>query len=153
MPAPTAEAPLRYHWLRLRAVAHPTEAVEKVAAAVRFVAGVDAAPQETILETHHGLPQHVLEVALERSRDVRDLLGRLLALPGARDKLRAELEARVDDDGLFFVRFDKQEAYAGRLVVTSSEDCVQIRLKTESYPSGRAAAIRDLTRLLESGKP
>lgn len=152
MPAPASDAPLRYHWLRLRAVAHPTEAVDKVAAALRFVAGLDATPEETVLETHHGLPQHVLELSLERSREVRDLLGRLLALPGARDKFRAELQARVDDDGLFFARLDKQEAFAGRLVLTTGEDCVQIRLKTESYPSGRAAAIRDLTRLLESGK-
>ncbi len=149
-----AYRPLTYHWVRLRAVAHPTEVVERVAQAVRAVVGdPELAIEDTVLETHHGLEQHVLEAVVERSRGVRDLLARLFGIPGALERFRAELERRTDEDGLFFARLDKQEAFAGRLVLTDGEDCVQLRLKMEAYPSGREAAIRDLGRLLESGKP
>lgn len=147
------ERPLTYHWLKLRTVAHPTESVEKVTQALRFVAGADAAVTDTPLETYHGLPQHVLEATLDRSRDLRAVLGRLFALPGALDRLRTELEKRTDDDGVFYVRVGKQEAFAGSLALTDGEDCVQLRLKMEAYPAGRDASVKALARLLETGKP
>ena len=148
-----AERPLTYHWLKLRTVAHPTESVERVTAALRFVAGADIAVTDTALETHHGLTQHVLEMTIDRSRPLRDLLGRILALPGALDRLRGELEKRTDDDGVFYVRVGKQEAFAEALVLTEGEDCVQLRLKVEAYPSGRDASLLAVGRLLASGRP
>ncbi|HEX2066228.1 MAG TPA: RNA-binding domain-containing protein [Candidatus Thermoplasmatota archaeon] len=144
----------RYHWLKLRAVAHPTEDVAKVREAVRFVAGLPQAElAETPMETHHGLTSHVVEATLERSRELRDVLARLLALPGAQERLLAQLEARTDEGGLFFVRLDKQAAAQGRLALTQGEDCVQLRLKVEAYPAGRGAALAVLGRMLESGRP
>ena len=148
-----AERPLTYHWLKLRTVAHPTESLEKVKAALQFVVGTDIALTDTPLETHHGLTQHVLEMTVDRSRHLRDLLARVFALPGALDRLRGELEKRTDDDGVFYVRVGKQEAFAGQLMLTDGEDCVQLRLKMEAYPAGREASLSALTRLLDSGKP
>ena len=148
--------PLRYHWVRLRASCHPTEDLDKVAQAVRFVAGQDEAafkPLVTALESHHGGTVRLVEAVLDKSRAVRDVLGRLLALPGARDDLKATLEARTDEDGVFYARVDKQEAYAGRLVLTRGEDCVQLRLKLEHYPATREAALASLRRLLDSDRP
>ena len=148
--------PLRYHWVRLRASCHPTEDLDKVARAVRFVAGQDEAafkPQVTDLESHHGGTVRLVEAVLDKSRAVRDVLGRLLELPGARDDLKATLEARTDEDGVFYARVDKQEAYAGRLVLTRGEDCVQLRLKLEHYPATREAALASLRRLLDSDRP
>ncbi|HUR64683.1 MAG TPA: RNA-binding domain-containing protein [Candidatus Thermoplasmatota archaeon] len=148
----------RYHWLKLRAVAHPTEELPKVRAAVRFVSGL---PEDAFalvvadlpMETHHGLTSHVLEATVERSRALRDVLERVLAVPGARERLRATLDARTDEDGLLYVRLDKQAAAQGRLELTQGEDCVQLRLKVEAYPAGRAAALAMLARLLESARP
>lgn len=148
--------PLRYHWIRLRSSCHPTEDLAKVLAAVRFVAGQDEAafkPQLTALESHHGGTVQLVEAVLDKSRAVRDLLGRLLALPGARDDFRASLDARVDDDGVFYARVDKQDAFAGRLTLTRGEDCVQLRLKLEHYPATREAALDSLRRLLDSDRP
>lgn len=148
----------RYHWLKLRAVAHPTEELAKVREAVRFVAGLPeeafaAATTDTPMETHHGLISHILEATVDRSRALRDVLERVLAIPGARERLRATLDARTDEDGLFYARLDKQAAAQGRLELTQGEDCVQLRLKVEAYPAGRAAALAMLERILESGRP
>lgn len=151
-----APGPLRYHWVRLRASCHPTEDLAKVMQAVRFVAGQDEAafrPQVTELESHHGGTVRLVEALLDKSRAVRDLLGRVLALPGARDDLKATLEARTDEDGVFYARLDKQEAFAERLALTRGEDCVQMRLKLEHYPATREAALASLARLLDAGRP
>lgn len=121
---------------------------------MRFVAGdTDAAVVQTPLESHHGGTVLLIECVLERARDVRATLQRILDLPGARDLLRASLEARTDDDGVFYLRVQKQEAYNGRLSLTTGEDCVQLRLKLEHYPASRDAALVDLARLLDAPRP
>lgn len=142
----------RYHWLRLRTVAHPTEEPGRVAAALRFVAGSEVPLKDEALETHHGGTQHVLEAVLDKSRALRDVLDRVFALPGALAKLRAEVERRVDDDGVLYMRVDKQEACAGRLVLTEGEDCVQLRVKLEVHPATREGAVAGFVALLERGK-
>lgn len=147
-------AALRYHWIRLRATAHPTEDLAKVEAAVRFAAGIqDLAVAAEAMETHHGGQVHLVEAVVDKSRAVRDVLGRIFALPGARQDLAATIEARTDDDGVFYLRLDKQEAAQGRLVLTRGEDAVQLRLKMEHYPSTREAALESLRALLASERP
>lgn len=144
---------LRYHWVRLRAACHPTEDLAKVQAAVALVAGASLPAQATPIESHHGGTVQVVEAVLDRSRDVRDFLQRLLALPGARAELAATLDARTDDDGIFYVRFDKQEAAQGRLALTRGEDAIQARLKMEHYPATREAALASLAGLLAAARP
>lgn len=151
---PAAATTLRYHWIRLRATGHPTEDPAKVAAAVAFVAGLpEAAPTVTDLESHHGGTVRWVELVLDRSRDVRALLQRVLDLPGARADLAATLDARTDDEGVFYLRLDKQEAAQGRLALTRGEDAVQARLKMEHYPATREAALAALAALLAAGRP
>ena len=145
--------PIRYHWIRLRASCHPTEDLAKITQAVAFVAGDPGLkPTVTALESHHGGTVQLVEAVLDKSRAIRDLLGRILALPGARDDLAASLDARTDEDGVFYARVDKQDAYAGRLTLTRGEDCVQLRLKLEHYPATRAAALDALGRLLAADR-
>lgn len=145
---------LRYHWLRLRATCHPTEDLAKVEQALRFVAGVPGLRVEaTALDTHHGGTVHVVETVLDRARQVRDALERILALPGAREDLAATVEARTDDEGVFYLRLDKQEAFLGRLALTRGEDAVQVRLRMEHYPATREAALEALRTLLATGRP
>jgi len=151
-------SPTTYHWLRLRAVAHPTEDPEKVKAALRFVSGLDeaafaAATQATAMETHHGLPLMVFEVVVDKSRALRDVLARTFAVPDALDRLRSTLDARVDDDGILYMRFDKQAAAQGTLRLMDGEDAVQARLKVEAYPARRDAMVAALRRMLETGRP
>jgi RNA binding exosome subunit len=144
---------LRYHWLRLRAACHPTEDLAKVEAALRFVAGVPDLPVEAAaMDTHHGGTAHVVEAVLDKARFVRGALQRLLDLPGAQADLAATLEARTDDDGVLYVRVDKQEAARGALALTRGEDAVQLRLRLETYPAGREAALAALRGLVEGGK-
>ncbi len=144
---------LAYHWLRLRTTCHATEDPEKVRGALRAAAGTEALDTaETPLDSHYGGTVLLLEAKLDRSRALRDAVQRILDLPGALDELRSSLEARTDDDGVFYVRLDKQEAAQGRLALTRGEDAVQLRLKLQHHPATREAALAGLRHLLESGR-
>ena len=152
MPRPVdAEGPnVRFHWAKLRAACHPTEDLVKVEAAVRFAAGLpqDTPLQVTTLDTHHGGTLRLVEVAVERNRPVRDLLSRVLALPGAREAMQATADRRTDDEGVFYFRLDKQAAFAGHLALVDGEDAVQVRVRLETYPATREAALAALQAFL-----
>lgn len=139
---------MRWHWLRLRATAHPTEDVERVREAVRRLAGLEldrfaAATQETKVESHHGATITLIETTVTRAKEIREALGRLVPEPAV---LAGAIEARTDDDGVLYLRFDKQAALGGGVVATVGEDAVQVRLKPEVHPAGRdrsVAALRE----------
>lgn len=144
---------VRFHWVRLRASCHATEDPERVAQAIAFVAGADVAGlamERTELLSHYGGLVTLLEARIEKSRGARDVLGRLAGLPGARDALAASVDARVDDDGVFYARADKQAAYEGRLELTQGEDCVQVRWRAETYPATREAAVAAMKEALRT---
>ena len=135
-------AGVRFHWAKLRATCHATEDEAKVAAALRLASGVpEAAVEATELESHYGGSVRILEIRLEKSRPVRDLLDRILELPGARESLLATVERRTDDDGVLYLRLDKQAAVQGALRLLDGEDCIQVRFRPEVYPPSREGAV------------
>lgn len=139
---------MRCHWLRLRATAHATEDLDKVIDALHALSGLPeeafaAATEVTDIESHHGSTVHLVETIIKNQRPIRDALATLLVAP---DQLLRELDARTDEDGIFYLRFDKQQALVGAIVPTRGEDAVQVRFKPEVHPASRdkaMAAIRE----------
>jgi hypothetical protein len=152
-PGPIAATP-RFHWLRLRATAHATEDPDRVAAAIRRVGGGDGLiVATTAFESHHGATMHLLEARIERSRDAADVLRQLL---GTADlaALEAQADGRVDDDGVFWLRVDKQAAAAGDVRVAHVEDAIGVQARIEVHPTSHAnvvAAWRDWFAALAAG--
>ena len=132
--------PQRFHWLRLRATAHATEDVERVVAAVRAVAGdVELVVEETAVDGHHGGSIVLLEAAIGRNRPIRDTLARLVT---AAPSVRGQLGARVDDEGVLYLRFDKQAAFEDNaLRLVDHADAVQVRARIEVHPVRKDLAL------------
>jgi RNA binding exosome subunit len=136
---------MRFHWLKLRATCHATEEPERVRHAMQFLSGLDlqafeGVTEATRIDSHHGGEVWSFETTLSRAGDIRRALAPLrAATPG----LAGELEARTDDDGVLYLRFDKQEAVLGRVLATRGEG-VQVRLKPEVHPAGRERVVAAL---------
>ncbi|MGB0652135.1 MAG: RNA-binding domain-containing protein [Thermoplasmatota archaeon] len=141
-----AVAATRFHWLRLRTTCHATEDPDRVAAALATVLALEddeaaaAAVEGTSLPSQFGGDVLVMEATLTRQREVRAAAAGLLAAFDAA-RLLEELQQRVDDDGVLYLRLDKQEAYLGDLVAGSGDDTIQVRLKVEVHPAGRERAL------------
>ncbi len=144
---------MRCHWLRLRATAHATEDLDKVIDAIHALTGLPeeafaAATEVTDIESHHGTTVHLVETTIKNQRPIREALERLLVEPEA---LLPQIDARTDEDGIFYLRFDKQQALSGQVVPTRGEDAVQVRLKPEVHPASRDRAMDAIRERLTAG--
>jgi RNA binding exosome subunit len=143
-----------FHYLALRAFAHETEDPERVRRALRHVARAETlAIEETKVDGSHGNRIAILEAQVKSTAAERAFFEAI-----ARDdprgfaRLPEELERRVDEHLNLFLRLDKQEAFQGRLVVTSSEDAVTVRGKLRTFPKGddpRHRALQEIREFLE----
>lgn len=113
--------------VRARAICSATESEEKVARAVSNVLGIDVTGRAKWLRTTgiFNEPLSVLEVEVtgEEATAVADRLLSLLS--------EGELEERTERSGegeVIHLRFDKQEAYRGRLVL-GERDAVKVEVR------------------------
>ncbi|MFQ5552342.1 MAG: RNA-binding domain-containing protein [Thermoplasmata archaeon] len=133
--------------LHFRVHAHATEEEERVRQAFAFVSGVEE-PSVQRAEGHHGNPISILTITVSRSPEIRAFWARVKA----EDQLRVllgELESRLDGTGQLFLRFDKQEAYRGRMKLVRHDDVVSVKGKVVSYPARRERALEVARTYLE----
>ncbi|HVL86808.1 MAG TPA: RNA-binding domain-containing protein [Candidatus Thermoplasmatota archaeon] len=116
---------------------HATERIEKVEEALRAVVGPAPVRQRRVTG-HHGNPIQHLEAELSGG-DLRRTMEALRERHGP--KLAAEADARLSDDLWFYVRFDKQRAAQGEIVVAQVDDAIRLRAKVKTFPANRASAL------------
>jgi RNA binding exosome subunit len=140
-----------FHHIYLRTSSQATEDTEKVRSAFRlFLPQKDHAENdgpdiihESIMSGHHGNPITILEAEIRNKTDcqyvvdqIRHHLG-----PEGLSNLITELPRRLDEDCTLYVRFDKQEASKGKLVMAQTSDAIVIRMKLKVYPAKQEKAI------------
>ena len=136
---------MMFHYVVLHAIVHSTEDVKRVTSALRFLLPMDDGyvVEESQVEGHYGNEIALLEAKVTNKRDVKrfvDLLCDRL-LPGDLSRLRSELVDRVDDECMLHIRFDKQEAFMGRLALAKGQDVISARLKIKAYPASKENAL------------
>lgn len=111
--------------------------------ALRAVAGdADLAVDVTAVESHHGAQMHLLAAEVTRNGDVRRILEALLAsAPAPAARLSASLPQRIDEDGVFWLRADKQAAAQEEVRMADVEDAVRVLVKMEVHPARHEAVV------------
>ncbi|MFB6125224.1 MAG: RNA-binding protein [Halanaeroarchaeum sp.] len=128
-----------FHYVDLRAFSYDTEVDDRVESAIRELAPEDADVERMTSEGHTGDRIVVLSTRLERADEIRHVLARLRDGVDA-DRIRAELDDRIDDNNSLFVHLDKQAAYEGEVRLGEG---LSLRAKVEAYPATREAAIEN----------
>jgi RNA binding exosome subunit len=132
--------------LDFRTFAQATEVEERVKKAMTFVSGCDEIAVDRS-EGYHGNKILIMTCTISRKADIRAFFRRL-----SKDDLALLLDSvdqRMDDDGQFFFRLDKQKAFMEELVISSGDDCVHVRAKVESYPKRREKALENAKAMLQ----
>ncbi|MEZ5336156.1 MAG: RNA-binding protein [Methanolobus sp.] len=140
------------HYINLRVIAHSTEDLSRVRAALdlflRNASGksedvvTDELVETTEIEGHYGNSSVMLSSQIARKSDCVKLARfiREQMSPEDVETLRSEMPDRLDDDQLFHMRFDKQAAFLGDIVLCSSSDAITVKVKIATYPKNRLKA-------------
>ena len=152
------------HYIHLRTSAQATEDPEKVRSALKLLLPLLPTGQsekkdsitvhEIVTTGYHGNPIILMEAELKQNKDCQYVINRIREHlgPAGISRLAAELENRVDDDCTLYIRFNKQEAYLGKLMTTTKSDSILIRIKIKAYPARPENAIRIARSLLGVGE-
>ncbi len=140
-----------FHYVLLHAIVHSTEEIGRVISALRFLLQVDDddVVSQSRVKGHYGNEMVLLEAKLTKSKDIRrflDLISDQLP-PSDLSRLRSEMSERVDDECVLHIRFDKQEAFMGRLALAKRGDVISARLKIKAYPASKENALSVISEL------
>jgi RNA-binding protein len=133
------------HYLLFRAFCQATEDEKKVISAIKFVSGSE---DFTISKSQgfHGNPILIIEAVVKSKKRI-DSVFQSLGHQQLYD-LRETLESRLDDEGNFFFRLDKQAAFEGRIVLTTQDDVIAVKGKVKAYPNNRDNAVNSMMEFL-----
>ncbi len=129
------------HNITLRAKASATESEERVKTALSIFL-FDGEIEIINTEGHFGNPITIFLVLIKGkncSRFIEYLKANLSEQE--LDRLRKELDERVDDDCSLHIRFDKQAAYKGTVQLATATDTIAAEIKIKAYPAKREKAI------------
>ena len=139
MPATT------FHWIRVQTFCYATERKELLEEVMEELLG-DAEYSEELTESEHGNTMTILEARLTKQRQYRELFERLG--PDIRSWILEDMDNRVDDDCMFYIRLDKQKAVLGTYEVAHHGDVIAVTGKIQSHPARKEGAARTLSEFL-----
>jgi len=110
--------------------------------------------RQSKLKGHHGNPITGFEARVNRKILLRELWERVVAKlrAGELDNIRGILPMKIDNSCRIYLRFDKQLAYRGELVLAESGDAIHLKLKTAAFPAKREIAVGLVEKFVGAGQ-
>ncbi|MFB6119594.1 MAG: RNA-binding protein [Halobacteriaceae archaeon] len=128
-----------FHYVDVRAFCYETESEDRVRDALRLLLPEDVELERAVTEGHHGDRIIVLSARVERADEMRTVLDALTESPDM-DRIRSELDERIDEDCSLYLHLDKQAAAQG---VVRLGDGIHLRTKVEAYPAKKEHAVEN----------
>ncbi len=138
-----------FHWVKVKIVCYATEDEDRLHDVMVGLTGLedDEAFDIDISEGLHGNPITVIDANLTHNRDCDRIfrnLGKEII-----ESLIPELNDRIDDDDIFYMRLDKQKAVQGQYEISHSGDVISITAKIEAHPAKKDVAVKVMTGYLQ----
>lgn len=136
-----------FHWVRVQTFCYATERQDLIEDTLKELLG-DIEFEEEISESEHGNSMMILEARITKQREFTDLFSKLG--DGILDFILEDIDNRVDEDDMFYLRLDKQKAVQGIYEVAHHGDVISIFGKVQAHPAKKEAAIRVLKEFIQS---
>ncbi len=130
-----------FHWVRVQTFCYATERQDLIEDTLKELLG-DIEFEEEICESEHGNSMMILETRITKQREFKELFSKLG--DGILDFILDDLENRVDDDDIFYLRLDKQKAVQGIYEVAHHGDVISIFGKVQAHPAKKEVAMKIL---------
>ncbi|MGC9111965.1 RNA-binding domain-containing protein [Acidilobus sp.] len=141
---------MRVRLLEARVYVHATESEEKVVQALHNLIGSSNIVVEE-LRGYFGNPITVVSTSKEKE-EAEEAFNKMISMLTEPDRrfLLSSLEERVDKEGSLHLRFDKQKAYLGKVVLSDSDDVIKVRVRF--FRESREQLIEELRSEIEGLK-
>lgn len=134
-----------FHWVRVQTFCYATEKRELLEETMTELLGTDEFEEE-ISEGEHGNVMTILEARLTKQREFNALFRKLG--PEICGWIVEDIDNRIDDDCVFYIRLDKQKAVQGIYEVAHHGDVIAITGKVQAHPAKKEVAVRTLREFL-----
>lgn len=134
-----------FHWIRVQTFCYATERKELLEEVMEELLG-DAEYSEELTESEHGNTMTILEARLTKQKQFRQLFEKLGM--DIRTWLVEDMDNRVDEDCVFYMRLDKQKAVEGVYEIAHHGDVISITGKVQSHPARKEIAVRIMDEFL-----
>lgn len=135
--------PSAFHWVKVKTVCYATEDEERLHDVMMALTGAedDEGFDVDISEGLHGNPIVVIDANLTHNKECERVFSNLG--PEILGTLRDELEQRIDDDCVMYLRLDKQKAVCGTYELSHSGDVISVTAKIATHPAKKEIAVRN----------
>jgi len=140
------------HSVNISVFVHATEEEDKVLNVLKRFLSEDAKVQKEHATGHFRNPIDILTVKITKPRDTAKFLD-LIRQNFSKDdihKILNDLNRYVDDEGVLFIRINKQEA-ARNSFKLGKKDPILVRVKIAAYPARKEKALEVARGLLRDG--
>mgnify|MGYP006277925925 CR=1 FL=1 len=93
---------------------------------------------------------HILTMKTSRKRHNRLLLKTVFEMLSENEKktIENQLESRIDEDGNFYIRLDKQSLLNNKYKITEKGDCFHFKIKLAAFPASRVGFLESADELI-----
>lgn len=134
-----------FHWVRVQTFCYATERRELLEETMTELLGTEEFEEE-VSEGEHGNVMTILESRLTKQREFNALFKKLGS--DIRDWIVEDIENRIDEDCVFYIRLDKQKAVQGIYEVAHHGDVIAVTGKVQAHPAKKEVAVRTLKEYL-----
>jgi len=131
-----------FHWVRVQTFCYATERQDLIEDTLKELLG-DIEFEEEITESEHGNTMMILETRITKQREFTELFSKLS--DEVLDHILEDIDNRVDDDDMFYLRLDKQKAVQGVYEIAHHGDVISIFGKVQAHPAKKDVAMRVLS--------
>ena len=134
-----------FHWVRVQAFCYATEKQDLIEDTLRELLG-EIEFEEEISESEHGNTMMILETRITKQREFTELFSKLG--DDVLDYILEDIENRVDEDDMFYLRLDKQKAVQGIYEIAHHGDVISIFGKVQAHPARKDVAVKVLAEFI-----
>ncbi len=128
-----------FHWIRVQTFCYATERQDLIEDTLKELLG-DIEFEEEISESEHGNTMMILETRITKQREFVGLFSKLG--DDILDYVLDNIDDRVDEDDMFYLRLDKQKAVQGIYEIAHHGDVISIFGKIQAHPAKKDVAAR-----------
>jgi len=138
------------HRITVNCFMYPSEDEERVKKALSLITGKLPVKKEE-LNSYYGPELFLLSCEAGKQAQVKQVLENIELSMSEEDmqQFYDSIDERLDDEGVVHMRFDKQQAYDGKLVLGYSGDIIKVQIRVAAYPFSREKALEAAKSLFE----